>query len=89
MPRSSDDTPEVRTNMHLWYGHVTASGCKEIKSFMRTFKKREDDLLGYYDTFVTNASAESLNSKIKGFRSELHGVSSLPFFFYRVCKIFG
>ena len=31
----------------------------------------------------------SLNSKIKGFRSELHGVSSLAFFFYRVCKIFG
>ena len=27
----------------------------------------------------------SLNSKIKGFRSELHGVSSLAFF-YRVCK---
>jgi len=56
---------------------------------MKTVKEREEDLLGYYDTFVTNASAESLNSKIKGFRSELHGVSSLTFFFYRVCKIFG
>lgn len=62
---------------------------KEIKTFMKTVKKREDDLLGYYDTFVTNASAESLNSKNKAFRSELHGVSSLSFFFYRVCKIFG
>ena len=58
-------------------------------TFMKTVKEREEDLLGYYDTFVTNASAESLNSKIKGFRSELHGVSSLTFFFYRVCKIFG
>ena len=79
----------VRSNLHTWYQHVKASGCKEIKTFMKTVKEREEDLLGYYDTFVTNASAESLNSKIKGFRSELHGVSSLTFFFYRVCKIFG
>jgi hypothetical protein len=43
----------------------------------------------YYETFVTNASAESLNSGIKGFRAELHGISNLPFFFYRVCKIYG
>jgi hypothetical protein len=35
------------------------------------------------------ASAESLNSGIKGFRAELHDISNLPFFFYRVCKIFG
>ena len=80
---------EVRNKLHIWYEHVKSSGCKEIKSFMKTVKEREEDLLGYYDTFVTNASAESLNSKIKGFRSELHGVSSLTFFFYRVCKIFG
>ena len=80
---------EVRQNLYIWYEHVKASSCKEIKTFMKTVKEREEDVLGYYDTFVTNASAESLNSKIKGFRSELHGVSSLPFFFYRVCKLFG
>ena len=50
--------------------------------------EREEDLLNYYETFVTNASAESLNSGIKGFRAELHGISNLPFFFYRVCKIY-
>ena len=55
----------------------------------RTIKEREGDLLNYYETFVTNASAESLNSGIKGFRTELHGISNLPFFFYRVCKIDG
>ena len=56
---------------------------------MRTIKEREEDLLNYYEAFVTNASAESLNSGIKGFRAELHGFSNLPFFFYRVCKIYG
>ena len=27
----------------------------------------------------TNASAESINAKMKGFRSEIHGIQDLPF----------
>jgi uridylate kinase len=37
----------------------------------------------------TNAGAESLNSKIKTFRSQLRGVSDYTFFMYRIYKIFG
>ncbi|MDD7242823.1 MAG: DDE transposase, partial [Paraprevotella sp.] len=33
--------------------------------------------------------AESLNSKMKGFRSELRGVRDLPFYLYRCTMIFG
>ena len=79
----------VGENLHAWYGHVKKSKSPGMKTFMRTIKEREGDLLNYYETFVTNASAESLNSGIKGFRAELHGISNLPFFFYRVCKIYG
>ena len=60
-----------------------------MKAFKRTVKQREEDLLNYYETFVTNANAESLNSGIKDLRAEVKGVSDLPFFFFRVCKIFG
>ena len=80
---------EVRENLRQWYCHVKKSTSPNMKTFMRTIKEREEDLLNYYETFVTNAAAESLNSGIKGFRAELHGVSNLPFFFYRVCKIYG
>lgn len=79
----------VGENLHAWYGHVKKSKSPSMKTFMRTIKEREGDLLNYYETFVTNASAESLNSGIKGFRAELHGISNLPFFFYRVSKIYG
>ena len=79
----------VRENLHMWYDHVKKSKSPGMKTFMRTIKEREEDLINYYETFVTNASAESLNSGIKGFRAELHGISNLPFFFYRVCKIYG
>ena len=50
----------VRENLHVWYGHVKKSKSSGMKTFMRTVKVREEDLLNYYETFVTNASAESL-----------------------------
>ncbi|MDY4844207.1 MAG: transposase, partial [Prevotella sp.] len=45
--------------------------------------------LNYFRNRSTNAAAESLNSKIKGFRAQLHGIADIPFFLYRVCTIFG
>ncbi|MFR9628053.1 MAG: DDE transposase, partial [Rikenellaceae bacterium] len=39
--------------------------------------------------FSTNAAAESLNSKMKGFRAELRGVRDLPFYLYRIVQILG
>lgn len=80
---------KVREKLHTWYDHVNASKCPGMKSFKRTIKEREEDLLNYYTTFVTNAHSESLNSGIKALRTEVKGVSDLPFFFFRVCKIFG
>ena len=37
----------------------------------------------------TNASAESLNSKIKCFRSQVKGVKDIPFFMYRLATVLG
>ncbi|MBR5834895.1 MAG: transposase, partial [Bacteroidales bacterium] len=36
----------------------------------------------------TNASAESLNSKIKAFRMQLRGVSDVKYFLFRLTKIY-
>ena len=57
--------------------------------FRSTSLDREDNVLNYFIERSTNASAESLNSKMKAFRAQLRGVSDLPFFMYRVCQIFG
>ena len=45
--------------------------------------------LNYFINRSTNASAESLNSKIKQFRAQLHGVIDVKFFLFRLSKIFG
>jgi len=54
-----------------------------------TIKEREEEVLNYFINHSTNASAESLNSKIKLLRAELKGVVDLPYFLFRIDKIFG
>ena len=64
--------------LHGWYKTVNRCTIREVKSARNYFIARS-----------TNASAESLNSKMKAFRAQLRGVSNLPFFMYRLSTIFG
>jgi hypothetical protein len=42
----------------------------------------------YFTRRATNASAESFNAKIKAFRSQFRGVQDIPFFIFRLEKLF-
>lgn len=79
----------AREKLHGWYEIVNKCTIREVKSARDAIRSREDNVLNYFLNRSTNAAAESLNSKLKGFRSQLRGVSDLPFFMYRVCTIFG
>ena len=80
---------EAREKLHEWYKAATNCSLREIKSARDAIKSREEEVLNYFINHSTNAGAESLNSKIKSFRAGLRGVSDLPFFMYRLYKIFG
>ena len=41
-----------------------------------------------FDNRSTNASAESFNAKVKAFRAQFRGVRDIPFFVFRLTKIF-
>ena len=79
----------AKKKLHEWYDKVTECTLREIKSVRDTIITYEDEILNYFISRATNASAESLNSKLKAFRSQLRGVRDIPFFFYRVSLIFG
>lgn len=68
----------ARERLHQWYKDVSASKLPEMISARDTIKEREEEVLNYFVNRSTNASAESLNSKIKGLRAELKGVVDLP-----------
>ena len=79
----------ARTRLREWYKDVSSSRMPEMISAMKTLKAKEDEVLNYFVNRSTNAAAESLNSKMKGFRSELRGVRDLPFYLFRCTRIFG
>ena len=45
-------------------------------------------IINYFEQRSTNASAESFNAKIKAFRAQFRGVSDIPFFIFRLTKLF-
>ena len=87
--RSDIDKETARTKFQGWYDEVAKCTSRELKAARDTIKFREDEVLNYFVNRSTNAAAESLNSKLKGFRSQLRGVADLAFYMYRVKVLFG
>ena len=80
---------QAKERLHEWYKDVNACTLREIKAARECIRSRENEVLNYFINRSTNASAESLNSKLKGFKAQLHGIADIPFFMYRICTIFG
>lgn len=78
----------ARLNLARWYNRVSESGFHSFNTIAATIYEHHDEILNYFDHFSTNASAESINSKIKAFRAKLHGVTDRKFFIFRLCKIY-
>lgn len=79
----------AKEKLHEWYKEVASSRISEMLSAMRTLKSKEEEVLNYFVNRSTNAVAESLNSKVIGFRFEFRGVRDLSFFLFRCTQIFG
>lgn len=71
-----------------WYDQVEKSGFKTFNTIMNTISLNYESILNYFDNRSTNASAESFNAKIKGFRTQFRGVKNTEFFLYRLTRIF-
>ncbi len=84
--RSTKDC--ARLNLARWYNSVAQAGFKSFNTIAATFYEHADEILNFFDNRSTNASAESINSKIKAFRAKLHGVNDTKFFIFRLCKIY-
>ncbi|MEG1580610.1 MAG: transposase, partial [Bacteroidaceae bacterium] len=85
--RSTKDI--ARLNLARWYDRVNNAGFKSFHIIAATIYEHHDEILNFFNNRATNASAESLNSKIKAFRAQLHGVTDKKFFLYRIGLIFG
>lgn len=87
--KTKQSRDKAKEALHVWYKRVGKSLIRELIAVRDTIKSKEEYVLNYFNHRSTNAAAESLNSKMKGFRAQVRGVSDLPFFMYRMMKIFG
>lgn len=86
---SKNSTAETaRLNLARWYNRVDESGFKSFNTIAATFYEHSDEIINFFDNRSTNASAESMNSKIKAFRAKLRGVNDTKFFIFRLCKLY-
>lgn len=87
--KTKQDRVKAQAALQKWSKCISKSHIRELISVRDTIMSKEEYVLNYFNNRSTNASAESLNSKMKGFRAQVHGVSDLSFFMYRMTKIFG
>jgi transposase len=79
---------EAKQRLAKWYSNVDTKGFKFFVTAMESVKAHEGTILNYFPTRSTNASAESFNAKLKGFRSLVRGVTDRTFFLFRISKIY-
>ena len=78
----------AQTQFNEWKEKVAAMKINEFNTVVNSIEYHLDNILNFFDNRSTNANAESFNSKIKGFRANLRGVTDVKFFLFRLEKLF-
>jgi transposase len=80
---------EARDKLQDWYERVESENIESFQVAAQSIRLHEDTILNYFNNRSTNASAESFNAKLKGFRALVRGVRDVKFFLFRVSKLYG
>ena len=86
---NNTDKQEAKFNLQQWYTKVEEENIEPFLVAAESIKAYEDTILNYFNNRSTNASAESFNAKLKGFRALVRGVRDIKFFLFRVSKLYG
>jgi transposase len=71
-----------------WKNKVLELNIKEFNSVVNSIEHHYDNIMNFFNNRITNANAESFNSKIKNFRANLRGVTDIKFLLFRLYKLF-
>ncbi len=85
---SSKTQAKAKERMESWFKKVSESNLKPLISAANTVEQNLGKVLNYFPDGSTNASAESFNAKLKGFRALVRGVRDVNFFLFRVSTFY-
>ena len=83
--KTKEDAAERLAN---WMKIVSISGIPTLISAANTVNNNLGKILNYFPDGSTNASAESFNAKLKGFRSMVRGIRDIKFFLFRISTFY-
>lgn len=86
---NSANKQQAKEGLLKWYKKVDEENIEPFLVVAESIKAYEDTILNYFNNRSTNASAESFNAKLKGFRALVRGVRDIKFFLFRVAKLYG
>lgn len=84
----NEDKQKAKEELIDWLTKTNEIDIKEFRTVAHTINAKMDTILNYFNNRSTNANAESFNAKIKLFRANLRGVKDIPFFLFRLEKLF-
>ncbi|MPM71057.1 hypothetical protein SDC9_118020 [bioreactor metagenome] len=82
------DRSVALTKLAQWYDKVEKASIKSFAVTAKSIQENYSSILQFFTNRSTNASAESFNAKIKAFRAQFRGVNNIPYFLFRLSKIF-
>lgn len=82
------DKMKAASAFNDWKTKVVKTKIEEFNTVVNSIEYHLDNILNFFDNRSTNANAESFNSKIKGFRANLRGVTDVNFFLFRLERLF-
>lgn len=74
----------AKERIKRWFEKVSESALPYLISAANTVENHFGKILNYFPDGSTNASAESFNAKLKGFRALVRGVRDIKFFLFRI-----
>jgi len=85
---NSKTRKRAEERMNAWFIRINESGLSQLISAGCTVEQNLKKVLNYFPNGSTNASAESFNAKLKGFRSLVRGVRDINFFLFRISTFY-
>lgn len=80
---------EAKEKFKQWYQKVEEKQIDSFTAVAESIRLHQTTILNYFVNRSTNASAESFNAKLKGFRALVRGVRDKKFFLFRIAKLYG
>ncbi len=85
---TSKTQKKAKERMENWLEKVSESAMPHLISAANTVQQNLGKVLNYFPDGSTNASAESFNAKLKGFRALVRGVRDINFFLFRISTFY-